>query len=177
MPEILCTADFETPIGPVRIASSEKGLAYISLPHGSGRGLAGWVSRNASGATLRLDKGSNRAAAEQLVEFLAGERIAFELSLDLRGTEFQLAVFEQIAAIPYGESRSYRELAKALGNPNGMRAVGAAAGANPLPLVVPCHRVVGAAGHLAGYTGGVELQGRLLAMERSHAGVPAERLF
>lgn len=177
MPETLRTADFETPVGSLRLASSEKGLAYLSLPHASGRGLAGWISRNAPGAVTRPDAERNRSAIDQVIEFLEGERVAFELPLDLRGTDFQLAVFEQIAAIPYGESRSYRELAEALGKPSGMRAVGAAAGANPLPLLVPCHRVVGADGHLTGYTGGVELQGRLLAMESAHAGVPAERLF
>jgi methylated-DNA-[protein]-cysteine S-methyltransferase len=177
VPEIIRAAEFDTPIGPIRFATSEKGLAHIALPHASGRGLGGWISSHAHAAKIREDADANHAASLQVIEYLEGERVVFELPLDLRGTEFQLASFEEIAAIPYGDSRSYRELATSLGNPNSMRAVGAAAGANPLPLVVPCHRVLGADGHLTGYSGGTELQGRLLAMERSRAGVPAERLF
>lgn len=177
MPDTIRVADIDTPIGSLRLASSEKGLAHITLPHANGRGLAGWVAKHAPSAKLVDDARAHDAASSEILEFLEGERVAFELPLDLRGTEFQLAVFEQIAAIPYGEKRSYRELATALGNPKSMRAVGAAAGANPLPLVVPCHRVIGSDRHLTGYSGGVELQGRLLAMETAKAGVPAERLF
>ena len=127
--EIIRVAEFDTPIGPIRFATSEKGLAHIALPHASGRGLGGWISSQAHAAKIREDADANHAASLQVIEYLEGERVVFELPLDLRGTEFQLAAFEEIATIPYGESRSYRELAASLGNPNSMRAVGAAAGA------------------------------------------------
>ncbi len=177
MPEILSVADIATRIGRLRLAATEKGLAHLTLPHASGRGLAGWIASHSPAAEVVEAAEPTRVAAAQVLEYLAGEREAFEVLLDLRGTEFQLATFEQIAAIPYGEKRSYGELAEALGNKNSTRAVGSAAGANPIPLIVPCHRVVGQGGHLTGYTGGVELQGRLLATERAHAVVRPESLF
>lgn len=176
MPEILSVADIETSIGRLRLSATAKGLAHVALPHASGRGLAGWIASHCPGATLSEDPGPTQGAAKQILEYLDGGREVFEIPLDLRGTEFQLAAFEQIIAVRYGESRSYGELAEAMGKPKSMRAVGAAAGANPIPLVVPCHRIVGSGKHLTGYSGGVELQARLLAMERSHASA-GERLL
>ena len=100
-------------------------------------------------------------------EYLEGRRTAFDLPLDLRGTEFQLRVWAALRGIPYGETRSYREVARALQRPRAVRAVGSANGANPLPLVIPCHRVVASDGKLGGYGGGLALKAKLLAMERS----------
>ena len=85
--------------------------------------------------------------------------------MDLRGTEFQLRVWRELERIPYGETRSYRQVASAIGPPDAVRAVGAANGANPIPIVVPCHRVIGASGKLVGYGGGLELKRRLLELE------------
>ena len=93
----------------------------------------------------------------------------FELELDLRGTSFQLAVYEEVVKIPFGEARSYGEVAAAIGRPKAVRAVGAANGANPVPLIVPCHRVIASNGQLQGYGGGLDLKARLLAMEQSGA--------
>jgi methylated-DNA-[protein]-cysteine S-methyltransferase len=89
----------------------------------------------------------------------------FQLPLDIEGTEFQKRVWGQVAAIPYGETRSYLQISKALGSPGAVRAVGAANGANPVPIVVPCHRVIGAKGSLVGYGGGLALKKRLLELE------------
>ena len=95
----------------------------------------------------------------------AGELRVFELPLDLHGTDFQIRVWRQLETIPYGESRTYAAVAQAIGAPQAVRAVGAANGANPVPIVVPCHRVIGSSGKLVGYGGGLELKRRLLELE------------
>jgi methylated-DNA-[protein]-cysteine S-methyltransferase len=105
-------------------------------------------------------------AARQLAEYFAGARTEFALPLAPRGTAFQRAVWAQLAAIPFGQTRSYGEIARALGRPTASRAVGAANGANPLAIVVPCHRVIGAAGQLTGYAGGLPAKRWLLDHER-----------
>jgi methylated-DNA-[protein]-cysteine S-methyltransferase len=101
----------------------------------------------------------------QLGEYFAGERRAFDVPTAPAGTAFQLAVWQQLRAIPYGETRTYGELAVALGNPKAVRAVGLANGRNPLSIVVPCHRVIGASGAMTGFGGGIERKGFLLALE------------
>ena len=172
--ETLFTSRFQSPIGPLRIAASEKGVAYIELPNASGRGFAGWMKARASGATVVDDLTDTgelacpsfyREIETELQEFLAGDRREFTLPLDLRGTEFQTAVYAEVAKIPYGQSRSYLEIAQAVGRPKAVRAVGAANGANPIPLIVPCHRVIASSGHLQGYAGGLHVKAKLLAME------------
>ncbi|MEU9699612.1 methylated-DNA--[protein]-cysteine S-methyltransferase [Streptomyces sp. NPDC047981] len=109
----------------------------------------------------------------QLDAYFAGELTAFELPLKLIGTPFQLRVWELLCRIPYGETRSYGELAEELGNPGASRAVGLANGKNPVSIVVPCHRVVGASGSLTGYGGGLDRKRRLLAFESGAAGAEA----
>jgi O-6-methylguanine DNA methyltransferase len=163
--ETLHVAEVETPIGLLRLVSSERGLAYLELPHASGRGLSGWLQRCAQGARCVEGYQPNRVAAEQVVSFLEDKRRHFELALDLRGTPFQLDVWRALQDIPYGSKCSYAELAAAVGRPRAVRAVGAANGANPVSLVVPCHRVIASDGTLGGYAGGLELKARLLAME------------
>jgi methylated-DNA-[protein]-cysteine S-methyltransferase len=105
-------------------------------------------------------------AARQLRAYFQGELRQFQLPLDLRGTEFQLRVWRHLLTIPYGETRSYSEIARAIGAPHAVRAVGAANGANPIPIMVPCHRVIGGSGKLVGYGGGLALKKRLLDLER-----------
>lgn len=174
--DVLHTADFETPIGSVRIASSRDGLAYVQLPHANGRGFDGWRLRHVPSATVKRGFEPNRPYIAQIVEFLEGKLERFDLPVDLRGTPFQRAVLEEVARIPFGETRTYAEVAAALGRPTATRAVGAANGANPVPLVVPCHRVIASSGQLQGYGGGLELKARLLAMERGHTS-PQGRLL
>jgi O-6-methylguanine DNA methyltransferase len=164
---IVHTARFDSPIGALRVASTEAGLAYLELPAASGRGLRGWLRRCVPDARCADGFAPNRTAIAQILEYLEGKRVAFELVLDLRGTPFQRAVWEQLLAIPYGETRSYAEIAQAVGQPAAVRAVGAANGANPIALVVPCHRVIASDGRLGGYGGGLRLKAKLLAMERS----------
>jgi O-6-methylguanine DNA methyltransferase len=168
--EIIYTAEFDSPIGLLQIASTGQGLAYLQLPHATGRGLMGWRKLYAPDSPVRPDDELNRRHRAQILEFLAGERRQFNLPLDLRATPFQLDVYREVASIPYGESRSYGEVARRLGKPTAMGAVGGANGVNPIPLVVPCHRVIGSGGQLQGYAGGLDLKARLLAMERSGPG-------
>lgn len=105
-------------------------------------------------------------AAVQISEYLAGERKEFALPLTLEGSEFAMKVWREMATIPFGEVRTYGELAQAIGRPGAARAVGQACNRNPIPIIVPCHRVVGAGGRLTGYAGGLGLKERLLELER-----------
>jgi O-6-methylguanine DNA methyltransferase len=175
--EVLYTTRFETPFGSLRIVSSEKGLVYIELPNESGRGFEGWKKTHARHAKV-VERRANRDTRdardahdvhddviEQLLEFTKGERREFDLELDLRATEFQIAVYQHVARVGYGETQSYSDIANAIGKPKAVRAVGAANGANPIPLIIPCHRVIARGGALQGYAGGLKLKARLLAME------------
>jgi O-6-methylguanine DNA methyltransferase len=139
----------------VRIVACAEGLQAIRFGAEAG---AGDGARNGRNALLE-------EAARQLRAYFAGEARAFDLQLDMRGTEFQKRVWRELLKIRYGETRGYGETAAAMGAPKAVRAVGAANGANPLPIVVPCHRVIGAGGKLVGYGGGLELKRRLLELE------------
>ena len=172
--ETVHIARVETPIGAIRLASTEKGLAYVELPKAAGCGLRGWLHRCVPDARCVESRENNRKAIAQILEYLDGERTEFDLPLDLRGTEFQRAVWRELRAIPFGERRSYREVAEAVGRPKAVRAVGAANGSNPVSLIVPCHRVVNSDGKLGGYGGGLALKARLLEMEACAGG---DRLF
>jgi len=166
--EVLYTTRFETPFGSLRIVSSEKGLVYIELPNESGRGFEGWKkthSRDAKVIERRAAQGVQQDVIDQLLEFTKGKRREFTLDLDLRATDFQLAVYQHVAKIGYGETQSYSDIANAIDKPKAVRAVGAANGANPIPLIIPCHRVIARGGALQGYAGGLKLKARLLAME------------
>jgi O-6-methylguanine DNA methyltransferase len=165
--ERVSVAEVDSPLGLLRLASTEVGLAFVGLPGSDGRGLAGWLRTAVPDCVVDTAFAPNRMAAAQLLEYLAGKRQRFELTLDLRGTRFQRLVWDQLLAIDYGQTRTYAEVARALGQPTAWRAVGAANGANPVAIVVPCHRVVAADG-IGGYAGGLETKRRLLAMERDH---------
>ncbi len=177
--EVLCTTRFETPFGSLRIVSSDKGLVYIELPHASGRGFEGWKKTHARDARVLERRAAHDDTIDQLLEYTAGERREFTMDLDLRATEFQLSVYRFVGKIGYGETRSYSDIANAIDKPKAVRAVGAANGANPIPLVIPCHRVIARGGALQGYAGGLELKARLLAMESSlpEGEARQERLF
>jgi methylated-DNA-[protein]-cysteine S-methyltransferase len=108
-------------------------------------------------------------AARQLEEYFAGERREFDLPLHLTGTEFQVRVLEELQRIPYGETTSYSDIAERIGRPKAMRAVGAANGRNPIPIVIPCHRVIGRGGSLTGFGGGLETKAELLRLEAENS--------
>ncbi len=166
----LYTTDLETRVGRLLLVGSELGLCYVGLPHASGGGFRGFAARQFPGTRPEPAFAPLRDAARQLGEYLDGKRRVFELDLDCRGTEFQRGVWAALREIPYGETCTYGELARRVGRPGAARAVGSANGANPLALVIPCHRVVASGGRIGGYAGGVALKKRLLAMERAAVG-------
>jgi AraC family transcriptional regulator of adaptative response / DNA-3-methyladenine glycosylase II len=145
-----------TPIGAVGLYASDEALVRIRLPSEGGEPPA--ARRSADDPVLR-------AAADAMAAWFAGEQTAFALPLRPAGTPFQIAVWEALAAIPYGARRSYGDIAAAIGRPKAVRAVGAANGRNPLPIVVPCHRVIGADGSLTGFGGGLAAKAWLLDHE------------
>ena len=165
MKEVLCTSRFDSPIGVLRIVSSHKGLVYIELPVANGRGFEGWRSIHAKDAEVVERRTAHEDVIDQLLDFLSGNRRDFAVGLDLRATEFQLSVYKTVSEIGYGETRSYSDVAQAIDKPKAVRAVGAANGANPIPLIIPCHRVIAQGGALQGYAGGLDMKAKLLAME------------
>jgi methylated-DNA-[protein]-cysteine S-methyltransferase len=147
----------ETPIGTLRICSNGSAVTELNL-----------AGQYEAEATLTNDEDAIlKQAASQLSEYFAGKRQVFDLPLAPQGTDFQQSVWNILATIPYGELRSYSDVALQVGKPNAVRAVGAANGKNPLPIIVPCHRVIGRDGSLTGFSGGIETKSRLLQMEGS----------
>jgi methylated-DNA-[protein]-cysteine S-methyltransferase len=149
----------DSPIGTLLVAGDEAGVRRIEFPKNGkpGRPQPDWQESS---------KGPVSEAVRQLREYFTGRRTEFDLPLAPEGTPFQLGVWRHLRDIPYGETISYGELARRVGNPKASRAVGAANGANPLPIVVPCHRVIGANGKLTGFGGGLPTKEALLALER-----------
>ncbi len=148
-----------SPVGRLTLAATERGLAAVLWERDDPRRVP------LPPAEPDADHPVLQAAVRQLTEYFAGTRRSFDLPLDPRGTEFQTRVWQHLLLIPFGETRSYGGLARALGDPNLMRAVGAANGRNPLSIVAPCHRVVGASGQLTGFAGGLAAKAYLLAHE------------
>ena len=146
-----------TPLGRLRLVSDGAHLVAIEFEGRHGN----------SAADHEVCDPVLLSCASQLEEYFAGERDTFDLPLAAGGTDFQRAVWAALADIPYGELRSYRDIAQAIDNPAAVRAVGAANGRNPLPIVVPCHRVIGSDGSLTGFAGGLEAKTRLLQLEGS----------
>lgn len=144
-----------------RVLSSAVGLRWIELNPTTFDELEARLH-----ARVLPDDPPNEPALDQIHEYLRGERREFSLDLDIRGTPFQRRVWDELREIPYGETVAYAEIASRIENPKALRAVGQAVGANPIPLVIPCHRVVGKDGHLVGFGGGLPLKERLLYLER-----------
>jgi len=164
--EAIVWAALKSRIGTIRVAAASRGVCKIALGKETAQDFFGWLERHVSRAPGRAERsGLVALTLDQIVEYLYGERREFDLPLDLRGTEFQRRVWSVVAGIPYGQTRTYAQIAQAIGKPLAVRAVGAANGANPLPLVVPCHRVLGADGSLTGYGGGLDVKRKLLEME------------
>jgi len=155
----------ESPLGPILAAVNGLGaLVYLGFAEHEPR-EALLRSLEAISQELTRDPALLASLRDQLGEYFRGERRTFDLALDLRGTPFRRRVWEELGRIPFGATISYGELARRLGDPNLSRAVGAANGANPVSIVVPCHRVIGADGSLTGYAGGLHLKKALLAVE------------
>lgn len=148
---------FDTPIGELLLAGEEEALTTIGFPKGKMRRdpEPDWIYNEAPFENVR----------QQLEEYFAGKRKDFDLPLKLSGTEFQVSVLDALQTIPYGETTSYGAIAKQIGRPKAVRAVGAANGRNPIPIIVPCHRVIGSTGHLTGFGGGLDTKAALLRLE------------
>jgi methylated-DNA-[protein]-cysteine S-methyltransferase len=157
-----CFTYIDSPIGRLLLATDGEALTglYMDTPSHPPRGLDGWTPDPAAGPLPQ--------AVRQLGEYFTGSRREFDLPLRMQGTEFQQRAWRSLMQIPYGKTRSYGEQAKSIGNPNASRAVGLANGRNPIAIVVPCHRVIGADGSLTGFGGGLERKRWLLAHEGLH---------
>ena len=150
-----------TPIGELLLAGDEEGLSMIGFPEGPMRREpdADWIHSEKSFTEVK----------RQLTAYFAGSLHEFDLALKPAGTEFQLAVLNELRRIPYGSTTSYGEIAKRIGRPKAVRAVGAANGRNPIPIVIPCHRVIGSNGDLTGFGGGLDTKKALLKLENENA--------
>jgi O-6-methylguanine DNA methyltransferase len=184
--ETLHTTNMNSAIGPLFLAASAHGLLALEFD----ARLAGQPSIRPNPRDLRREKEKEkekeqkgfrfedsprpmRLYVSQLEEYFAGKRRGFNFPLDLRGTDFQLACWRALLAIPYGETRTYRDIARVAGKPNAFRAVGMANHRNPIAIVVPCHRVIASDGTLCGYGGGLDVKRKLLELEGALTGVLA----
>lgn len=147
---------YDTPIGKLTIGSSLDGIAFIHY------GIKEYETFQ------RMPSLLTDSAFQQLLEYFAGNRTAFDLPLAPVGTDFQKSVWKQLAGIPYGETRTYKQIAAACGNEKACRAVGMANNKNPIMIVVPCHRVIGSNGRLVGYACGLDVKERLLLLEQEN---------
>jgi methylated-DNA-[protein]-cysteine S-methyltransferase len=163
--------EMDSPVGRLKIIGSDKGLAAIL-----------WENDKPARIRVRTYTENNThpvllEAEQQLKEYFEGKRNSFSLVLDPVGTDFQKNVWNALSAIPYGETRTYSDIARQLGNIKAVRAVGAANGRNPISIIVPCHRVIGASGELTGFAGGLEAKAYLLSMEGVKNGKKQIELF
>jgi O-6-methylguanine DNA methyltransferase len=168
--ETLHFAKIDSTVGPLFLAASARGLLALEFD----ARLPGQQSIRPNPRDLREENNQFqfeespsvlRPYVSQLEEYLSGNRREFDFPLDLRGTEFQVSCWQALTAIPYGETRSYADIARAVGKPNAFRAVGMANNRNPIAIVVPCHRVIASDGTLCGYGGGLDVKRKLLALE------------
>ena len=148
----------DTPIGAILVAGDDH--AIVETYFAGAQPEPEWAR----------DNNALREAADQLRAYFRGELRAFDLPLAPRGTEFQQAVWQALLEIPYGQTTTYSAIAGKIGRPAAVRAVGAANGANPIPIIIPCHRVIGASGSLTGFGGGIDVKRQLLALEARVAG-------
>lgn len=155
---VMFYAEMESPVGGLRLAGDGEKLRQVWFMEGKSRKgpQKDWVK----------DEKPFREVTQQLRAYFRGELKEFDLRLEMEGTEFQRSVWRELQRIPYGETISYLELAKRIGNPKAVRAVGLANGQNPIPIIVPCHRVIGSDGSLTGFGGGMENKRKLLELEK-----------
>jgi O-6-methylguanine DNA methyltransferase len=182
--EMLHSTTVTSPAGPLFLAASHKGLVALEFDvrapgqqsiRPNPRDLRREATRQAGRAKFAFEDSPDllHPYANQLDEYFSGERREFTFPLDLRGTDFQLACWRALLAIPYGETRAYADIARAVGKPNAFRAVGMANNRNPVAIVVPCHRVIASDGTLCGYGGGLDVKRKLLELEGALTGTLA----
>jgi AraC family transcriptional regulator of adaptative response/methylated-DNA-[protein]-cysteine methyltransferase len=159
----------DSPFGRMLVAVTACGICALSV-HQSDEWQQSELRRDFREAKIIRDDAAARTAAEAVLRYLRGETARCEVPLDVRGTPFQLSVWRELYAIPEGATRSYGEIAARIGRPSAARAVGHANGSNPVSILIPCHRAIGANGKLTGYRWGLETKKKLLAFEQSRAG-------
>lgn len=158
-------AQFNSPVGTLHLASSDQGVVCISL---SGKeNLMKNLERLVPDMELEENVGNSKKVIKQLKEYFSGVRKDFDLPLHVIGTDFQKLVWRQLCQVPFGKTASYKEIAEKIGKPKAMRAVGQANHRNPIPIIIPCHRIIGSNGHLVGFVAGLDKKRFLL----SHEGV------
>jgi len=155
---VRCYTRMESPVGPLLLVADDGGLRRIEFVNGR--------KPVQPDPQWQDDAEQRRETVRELRAYFAGDLETFNLDLAPEGTPFQLTVWKRLCEIPFGETISYGELARRIGNPNASRAVGLANGSNPIPIVIPCHRVIGSNGKLTGYGGGLPIKEKLLALER-----------
>jgi methylated-DNA-[protein]-cysteine S-methyltransferase len=151
------------------LAATTNGLCYVGSPNQPFEELSTWVKNHFPNIDLVQNDEILQPYLEELAEYFQGKRNTFQKPLDLYGTQFQLSVWNALCEIPYGQIRSYSEIANHIQKPTSVRTVGAAIGANPVLIVVPCHRVIGKNRTLTGYRGGLEMKKQLLQLESNHS--------
>ncbi len=161
---VYCTS-FESKIGLIYVASTEKGVCKVSVPKQNRKDFFGWLHDNFDNNEVVDNKSRNKEIIDQMNRYFNGRLAKFNLPVDLIGTPFQLRVWKELSKISYGTTISYKQLAKRLGTSRGFQAIGRANAANPLPIVIPCHRVLGVDGALVGYSAGIKTKEFLLKLE------------
>ncbi|NOV02849.1 methylated-DNA--[protein]-cysteine S-methyltransferase [Paenibacillus planticolens] len=166
---VLYYTEVAAPIGALVLVTTSKGLCRVAFGTmaQNQEGLLEWAARWFGKMTrLQEDVSSLAPVVAQLEEYFRGERLVFDGELDLQGTEFQKKVWTALLSVPYGETASYKHIAEAIQSPKAVRAVGGANNKNPVPVIIPCHRIIGASGDLIGYAGGLNIKTSLLDLER-----------
>ena len=164
MNKIYCTS-FESKIGLIYLASTDKGLCKVSIPNETKRDFFTWIKNHYNEEEVSENKAKNQEPIEQLKKYFDERLYKFNLKLDLIGSTFQLKVWNELINIKYGETISYKLLARRVGVRFGYRAVGKANGQNPIPIIIPCHRVINSNGSLGGFSSGVKVKEFLLKLE------------
>lgn len=163
--EKVYASEMPSPIGKLYLAATQDGICAVSLDR---EDFYAWVLDHVDAVeVIEREYYLLKRLKAQLRRYFKGQPKGFDLPVDLRGTTFQRKVWKALAQIPYGETRSYENIARQIGSPRGFRAVGSACGANPLLLVIPCHRVVGSHQHLGGFSGGIPKKVKLLKLEKA----------
>ncbi len=162
----LAYAEMESPLGPLTLFATEEGLCSLEYSEAEQAIMKMKLNKHFFKHECERDEERLSEPIKQLNEYFYGTRTSFQLPLDLRGTPFQLKVWQVLQTIQYGETMSYKQVAERIGMPKAVRAVGGANNQNPIPIIIPCHRVIGSNGALVGYGGGLDKKAHLLALEK-----------
>ncbi|QQK79476.1 methylated-DNA--[protein]-cysteine S-methyltransferase [Salicibibacter cibi] len=167
MDKPLIFTEMESPIGTLTLVATENGLCQLLFGdfNGTGGKIRMWMAKRNMHREIIRDDAYFDETKKQLQEYFQGKRQMFDLPVDMQGTSFQKSVWEVLQRIPYGETQSYKQVAVAIHSPKAVRAIGAANNKNPIPIIVPCHRVIGSNGAIVGYGGGIEKKKQLLELE------------